>query len=46
MLVTAAVCDGKAVAGELDRCFADASVRYVHLHSARAGRYSCVANRV
>ena len=40
-MVDGAVCEGTAVAPELDRVFADESVAYVHLHNAKRGCYSC-----
>ena len=43
LMVASAVCDGNAVADQLDELFADHRVRYVHLHNARAGCYSCQA---
>ena len=46
MMVDAAVCEGTAVAQELDRLFGDPAVRYVHLHNARRGCFSCAVTRV
>jgi hypothetical protein len=46
MLVTATVCEGAAVAGELGRFFDNASIEYIHLHNAKPGCFSCVARRV
>ena len=45
MLVTATVCEGAEVAGELGRFFDNASIEYIHLHNARPGCFSCVAHR-
>lgn len=42
-IVDALVCDGEAVATELMRLFESQEVRYVHLHNARRGCYSCAA---
>jgi hypothetical protein len=44
-MVDAMVCAGSAVAAELQRCFATATVAYVHLHNAAAGCWSCRADR-
>ncbi len=46
MMVDGAVCEGPAVAQELDRVFADPGVAYVHLHNAKRGCYSCEVRRV
>lgn len=45
MMVEGLVSDGTAVAAELDRLFDTAGVRYVQLHNARRGCYSCEARR-
>lgn len=45
MMVDAAVCEGAAVADELDRLFADPAIGYVHLHNARRGCFSCAVTR-
>jgi hypothetical protein len=45
MMVAGEVREGTEVAAELERLFADARVRYVHLHNARRGCYSCLARR-
>jgi hypothetical protein len=44
-IVDAEVREGVAVPAELERLFARADVAYVHLHNARRGCFSCVANR-
>jgi hypothetical protein len=45
MMLAADVVEGVAVAARLERQFADADTAYVHLHNARPGCFSCVANR-
>lgn len=46
MMVDASVCDGPSVSNELDRMFANEDVAYIHLHNAKRGCFSCVANRI
>jgi hypothetical protein len=46
MIVNAEVCDGQSVAGEIERLLADPLVRYLHLHNAKRGCYSCLVRRV
>lgn len=46
MMLAGAVCEGAAVATELDGIFGNADVDYVHLHNARQGCYSCAARRL
>jgi hypothetical protein len=46
MMVDGAVVDGPEVAANLQRMFADPAVRYVQLHNAKRGCYSCRAERV
>jgi hypothetical protein len=41
MLVAAAVCEGTAVAGELEQHFGNGDVAYIHLHNAKPGCFSC-----
>lgn len=45
-MVDAAVCEGTAVAGWLEDSFSDAKIAYVHLHNAKRGCFSCMANRM
>jgi len=45
MIVDAEVCDGESVATEIERMFADPLVRYLHLHNAKRGCYSCLVRR-
>lgn len=46
MMIDAAVCEGEAVAEQLERMFSSAGIAYVHLHNAKRGCYSCLATRV
>jgi len=46
MMVDATVCEGAAVAAELDRLFIDPAIAYVHLHNARRGCFSCTVTRL
>lgn len=46
MIVTAEVCEGERVALVIERTFADPGVRYIHLHNAKRGCYSCLVQRV
>ena len=45
MMIDAEVCEGTAVAMQLDRLFRNPKVEYVHLHNAKRGCYSCLARR-
>ena len=45
MMVGAAVREGADAARELERMFADPAVAYVHLHNAKRGCFSCLAER-
>ena len=45
MMVAAEICEGREVAGEIGRLFTDPEVRYIHLHNARRGCFSCVVRR-
>jgi hypothetical protein len=45
MMVTATVCEGIAVAAEIERIFADSKVAYIQLHNAKQGCFSCQVNR-
>jgi hypothetical protein len=42
----AAVCDGPAVAAQIEAFLDGAAVAYVHLHNAKRGCFSCEARRV
>lgn len=46
LMVDAVVCEGKDVAAQIERMFADPKIVYAHLHNARPGCYSCRAERV
>jgi hypothetical protein len=46
MMIVALVCEGSALAPELERLFSDAAVAYVHLHNAKQGCFSCRVNGV
>jgi hypothetical protein len=46
MIVDAEVCDGPSVAGAIERLLGDPLVRYLHLHNAKRGCYSCRVRRV
>lgn len=46
MIVDAEVCDGEFVAVEIERLLRDPLVRYLHLHNAKRGCYSCLVRRV
>jgi hypothetical protein len=45
MMVDADVVPGDDVAARIERSFADPAVRYLHLHNAGAGCYSCRVER-
>ena len=44
-MVDATVCEGTALAPQVDRLFADGRVAYLHLHNAKRGCYSCRVDR-
>jgi len=44
-IVDAEVCAGADVAATIRRMFEDAQVRYIHLHNAKRGCFSCRAER-
>ena len=46
LIIAAEVCAGVDVGAWLEARFADAAVAYVHLHNARRGCFSCLAQRV
>lgn len=46
VMVDASVCEGAEVALQLELLFAQERVGYVHLHNAKRGCYSCLAQRV
>jgi len=45
MIVGAEVCEGERVALAIERLFVDPGVRYIHLHNAKRGCFSCLVNR-
>jgi len=45
LMVDAEVCEGEAVAAWLEHAFQRSGIAYIHLHNARRGCYSCVAER-
>ncbi len=45
MIVGAEVCDGTVVAAEIERHFANPLIRYIHLHNAKRGCFSCLVRR-
>jgi hypothetical protein len=46
MMVDAEVCSGDEVAREIQRQFTNPTVRYIHLHNAKRGCFSCRVERV
>lgn len=46
MIVNAEVCEGEAVGAGIERLLGDPLVRYLHLHNAKRGCYSCLVRRV
>ncbi|MDQ6639166.1 MAG: DUF1203 domain-containing protein [Pseudomonadota bacterium] len=46
MIVAAEVCAGESVAAEIERLLVDPLVRYVHLHNAKRGCFSCLVRPV
>ena len=45
LIVDAEVCEGESVGAEIERLLADPLVRYLHLHNAKRGCYSCLVRR-
>lgn len=45
MIIDAEVCDGGSVGAEIDRLLGNPVVRYLHLHNAKRGCYSCLVRR-
>jgi hypothetical protein len=45
MIIAANVCEGREIAAEIDRLFDDPDVRYIHLHNAKRGCFSCLVQR-
>ena len=46
LMIGAAVCEGSAVADEIERQFRREKVAYLHLHNAKPGCFSCAVRRV
>jgi hypothetical protein len=46
MMVDAGVAEGDALRPEIERLLRDTRVRYIHLHNARRGCFSCALERV
>lgn len=46
MIVSAAVCEGQDVAAEIEHHFGNEQARYIHLHNAKRGCFSCLVRRV
>ena len=46
LIVNAEVCEGESVGAEIERLLADPLVRYLHLHNAKRGCYSCLVRRI
>ncbi|MDP9141594.1 MAG: DUF1203 domain-containing protein [Pseudomonadota bacterium] len=45
MIIGAEVCEGEAVASSIERIFVRTEVRYIHLHNAKRGCFSCLVQR-
>ena len=45
LIVAAEVCEGESVGAEIERLLRDPVVRYLHLHNAKRGCYSCLVRR-
>ncbi len=45
LIVAADVCEGDAVAKQIDRQFNNPDVSYIHLHNAKRGCFSCLVRR-
>lgn len=45
-IADAEVCDGTEVAGVIRRLFGNPHVRYIHLHNAKRGCFSCRVERI
>ena len=46
MMVDAGLAEGDALRGEIERLLRDARVRYIHLHNAKRGCFSCKVQRI
>ncbi len=45
MIIAAEVCEGEAVAATIEDIFASEDARYIHLHNAKRGCFSCRVRR-
>lgn len=45
MMINAEVCEGDRVGEEIERQFSNPKVRYIHLHNAKRGCFSCLVRR-
>jgi len=41
LMLAASVCEGRAAAAEIEACFGNEEVAYIHLHNAKQGCFSC-----
>lgn len=46
MMIAADVSPGMDVAQRIEQLFDDADISYIHLHNAKQGCFSCLANRI
>jgi hypothetical protein len=46
MMLSANVVEGRQIKAQIENCFADPRINYIHLHNAGAGCYSCRVERV
>jgi hypothetical protein len=46
MMIAAKVTDGSQIKAQIAQFFADSRIRYLHLHNAGAGCYSCSVERI
>jgi hypothetical protein len=46
MMLSANVVEGREIKAQIENCFADARINYIHLHNAGPGCYSCRVERV
>ena len=45
VMIDADVCDGGEVGARIERLFGNDAVRYIHLHNAKRGCFSCMVRR-
>jgi len=46
LIIEADICDGRDVAARIEQHFGNDAVRYIHLHNAKRGCFSCRVKRV